>query len=643
MGVGFWGTGRAAFQPGRRWFTPQELTMQLKLLKYVFIASLAASGMAVAQTTPPPAQNPPTTDQAQTNPAATPEQNPATPGEAAPVAGGTSASTKKSATEEIIVTGTRVRRKDLNTPAPVTVLSRDQITASGRVSLGEFLQALPEQGNTVNAQVNNGNDGSIYVSLRSLGSQRTLVLVNGRRMVPGGTGANSAADLSTIPAAAIERIEVLKDGASAIYGSDAISGVVNVILRKRFNGTEVSGYAGISQKGDGQTYDVHAVSGTAGDRSSILISLGYQEQRPVYAADRDFSKTTYNYDFDAAPAGQATDSGTGCFADPNTEECVPKAQSGTGNSTTFPNGRFSIPASACANAAAVGSHPALAAVCAASANKGGGFMADAPRDQPGVGPATGYIKYPSDLYNTNAGPSALNYLITPARRIQVFSTGDVNMGSAARAFFEASYVNRSSSQVLSPMPLVNSTIPTQPVTVSSDSIYNPFEAGPRHLPRRGRPRWLPRRLVRTALGLGVGLRLQPRPDLRQPIGDRTAPHAQRRQRGRSERMARRVEPRSQSCDDLGRDARRPGGLPAHCGGRDGKHGFDLEHHPRLRAVRRAARQLPGTDRRQGLRLVRRHRLWHQPAGHLVGEPERRPLQDRLRAPGRPRLRRGLPA
>ena len=448
--------------------------MQLKLLKYVFIASLAASGMAVAQTTPPPAQNPPTTDQAQTNPAATPEQNPATPGEAAPVAGGTSASTKKSATEEIIVTGTRVRRKDLNTPAPVTVLSRDQITASGRVSLGEFLQALPEQGNTVNAQVNNGNDGSIYVSLRSLGSQRTLVLVNGRRMVPGGTGANSAADLSTIPAAAIERIEVLKDGASAIYGSDAISGVVNVILRKRFNGTEVSGYAGISQKGDGQTYDVHAVSGTAGDRSSILISLGYQEQRPVYAADRDFSKTTYNYDFDAAPAGQATDSGTGCFADPNTEECVPKAQSGTGNSTTFPNGRFSIPASACANAAAVGSHPALAAVCAASANKGGGFMADAPRDQPGVGPATGYIKYPSDLYNTNAGPSALNYLITPARRIQVFSTGDVNMGSAARAFFEASYVNRSSSQVLSPMPLVNSTIPTQPVTVSSDSIYNPF-------------------------------------------------------------------------------------------------------------------------------------------------------------------------
>src|SRR5690242_17600770 len=121
--------------------------MQLRLLKYAIIASLA-SGVAVAQTTPPPAQNPPTTDQAQTNPAATPDQNPAQPGEAAPVAGGTSAQTKRAATEEIVVTGTRVRRKDLNTPAPVTVLSRDQITASGKISIGEFLQALPEQGNT---------------------------------------------------------------------------------------------------------------------------------------------------------------------------------------------------------------------------------------------------------------------------------------------------------------------------------------------------------------------------------------------------------------------------------------------------------------------------------------------------------------
>ena len=221
------------------------MQLRFRVLKYALTASLAASGVAVAQQTPAPTPPNPTTDQAQTNPAATPDQtpaNPPAPGEAAGVAGGTSAQPKKSATEEIVVTGSRVRRKDLNTPAPVTVLSRDQITASGRVSLGEFLQALPEQGNSLNAQVNNGNDGSVYVSLRSLGPQRTLVLVNGRRMVPGGIGANPAADLSTIPAAAIERIEVLKDGASAIYGSDAIAGVINFIIRQDYKGAEATAY-----------------------------------------------------------------------------------------------------------------------------------------------------------------------------------------------------------------------------------------------------------------------------------------------------------------------------------------------------------------------------------------------------------------
>ena len=444
--------------------------LKFRVLKYVLTASLAGSGMAAAQTTPAP-----TTDQAATAPANTPSNNaqpdatattpaPATaaPADAA-VAGGPSASTKKSATEEIVVTGSRIRRKDLNTPAPVTVLSRDQISASGRVSLGEFLQALPEQGNSgANAQVNNGNDGSIYVSLRSLGAQRTLVLVNGRRMVPGGTGANSAADLGTIPQAAIERIEVLKDGASAIYGSDAIAGVVNVILRKRYNGTEVGGYAGTSGHGDGTTYDVHAVTGTAGDKGSMLFSVGYQEQRAAYAGDREFSRTTYSYDFDQ-----------GCFPDSTTGACGPKVNAGGGNSSTFPNGRFSIPASACGSTVGgvftpnplVATHPALASVCTQTKNKGGGIMQDP--TQPG---AQVYVPYDGLLYNTNP----TNYLITPSRRVQLFSTGDVNLGSEARAFFEASYVNRTSSQSLAPMPLVSSTIPTAPVTISQYSIYNPF-------------------------------------------------------------------------------------------------------------------------------------------------------------------------
>ena len=154
--------------------SPEEPTMRSTLL-FLCIATAA-----VAQTQPAP-------DQTQTQ--AAPDDT-----------------TRKAATEEIVVTGTRVRRKDLNTPAPVTVLSRDQITAAGRVSIGEFLQALPEQGNSgANAQVNNGNDGSIFVSLRSLGPQRTLVLVNGRRMVPGGTVPGAAADLQVVGCLQLER------------------------------------------------------------------------------------------------------------------------------------------------------------------------------------------------------------------------------------------------------------------------------------------------------------------------------------------------------------------------------------------------------------------------------------------------------
>ena len=403
------------------------MASSLRILRSVLAVSLAASGMASGQTA-----------------AAEPEV-PATP----------DAATKRTATEEIVVTGTRVRRKDLNTPAPLTVLSRDQISASGRVSLGEFLQALPEQGNSgANAQVNNtGEGGAIYVSLRSIGPQRTLVLINGRRLVPGGVGADPAPDLASIPAAAVDRIEVLKDGASAIYGSDAIAGVVNVILRKRFNGTEVGGYAGVSGHNDSATYDAHAVTGTAGDKGSMLFSVGYQEQRPVFAGNREFSQTTYNYDFTQS-----------CFADPNSGNCVARALSGSGNSSTWPHGRLSIPASACGSTA-VATHSALASVCAQSNNKGGGFMQDPTKPL-----AEAYLPYDGTLYNTNP----TNYLITPSRRVQLFSTGDVNLGTEARAFFEASYVNRSSSQSLAPMPLVNSTIPAAPVTISKDSVYNPF-------------------------------------------------------------------------------------------------------------------------------------------------------------------------
>jgi iron complex outermembrane receptor protein len=344
--------------------------------------------------------------------------------------------------EEIVVTGSRIRRKDLTTPAPVTVLSREQVQASGKVSIGDFLQSLPEQGNAINTSVNNGGDGSTRVALRGLGVKRTLVLLNGRRMVPGGTGADDSVDLNSIPSAAIERIEVLKDGASAVYGSDAIGGVINVITRKRYNGTEVSGYSGITTHGDGTLWDVNATTGTGGDRGNILFSAGMTRQQPVGAGARDFAATPVIFDATANPGQQTSGSGT------------------------IPGGRFITDG-------AGGGNACWQALTSKFGDKGS-FTFD-PKAAP-VAECGGLTYRPykgsaltasGDGYNFQP----LNYLVTPQQRIQLFSTGDTKFAEAARGYFEASYVNRTSQQKLAPEPLVLDGIG---VAVSKDNIYNPF-------------------------------------------------------------------------------------------------------------------------------------------------------------------------
>ena len=101
--------------------------------------------------------------------------------------------------EEIVVTGSRIRRKDLTGPAPVAMFTREQVQATGRVNVGEFLQTIPEQANAINRATNNGGSGAIRVNLRGIGVESTLVLLNGRRIRPGGSGADDSVDLSSIP------------------------------------------------------------------------------------------------------------------------------------------------------------------------------------------------------------------------------------------------------------------------------------------------------------------------------------------------------------------------------------------------------------------------------------------------------------
>ena len=197
---------------------------------HVALSLVVAAGLtaAQAQQAPPVESAPSPVQPAPDQPSA---EQPGVPTSAPPA-------TRREAAEEVLVTGSRIRRKDLTTPAPVTVVTREQLESSGRVTIGDFLQLMPEQGNAPNFQLNTGGinygaDGTTRINLRSLGIQRTLVLINGRRSVAGGLGASAAVDLNTIPTEAIDRVEVLKDGASAVYGSDAIAGVVNVITRRR--------------------------------------------------------------------------------------------------------------------------------------------------------------------------------------------------------------------------------------------------------------------------------------------------------------------------------------------------------------------------------------------------------------------------
>ena len=144
------------------------------------------------------------------------------------------------ALETVVVTGSRLKQANLESSSPITQVTAADITTQGVTRIEDLINQLPQAFAAQNATVANGASGTATVNLRGLGSSRTLVLVDGRRMPYGGVS-SSAADLNQIPTQLVERVEVLTGGSSAVYGSDAISGVVNFITRKDFEGVEVSG------------------------------------------------------------------------------------------------------------------------------------------------------------------------------------------------------------------------------------------------------------------------------------------------------------------------------------------------------------------------------------------------------------------
>ena len=193
----------------------------------------------------------------------------------------------------VVVTGSLIRRVDMETASPVVTLDRTNILNSGKPTLGDVLQQLPSvSGNATNPSNNSnggggasptleGGDGASRISLRGLGESRTLVLIDGQRM--------ANADLNMIPQSMIARVDVLAEGASTVYGSDAIGGVVNFILRKDYTGAEFSLNDGISSHGDGQRHGFDLTVGESGEKGSIVAGLDYNKYDPVLTTKRGFS------------------------------------------------------------------------------------------------------------------------------------------------------------------------------------------------------------------------------------------------------------------------------------------------------------------------------------------------------------------
>jgi outer membrane receptor protein involved in Fe transport len=262
-----------------------SLAVRLALTAGIF----TAAGVAQAQAPQAPqADNPPSSDQA------TPPSK-----------------SKAKTLQAVVVTGSLIRRVDAETASPVVTLDRATLTNAGNLTMGNVLQQLPSiSGKATNPQNNSngggiaspllgGGDGSSRISLRGLGIDRTLVLIDGQRM------ANP--DVNMIPQSMIERVDVLADGASTVYGSDAIGGVVNFILRKDYHGAELSINEGISGHGDGQRRGFTLTGGLNGDRYNLVGGVSFNKYDAVLATKRKYSAhQLYLSSGVASPAGSST-------------------------------------------------------------------------------------------------------------------------------------------------------------------------------------------------------------------------------------------------------------------------------------------------------------------------------------------------
>jgi len=355
--------------------------------------------------------------------------------------------------EEIFVTGSRIATSPLSQRAPVVELDELALERTGSTNLGAALQQLPSMGSAINTRFNvpgnsgfpqDGNGigaGAVELSLRNLGAKRTLVLVDGRRWIAGASasGVPVAVDLNTVPSNMIERIEVLQDGASAIYGSDAIGGVVNIITKQYAEGMHVSLQSGgYASEGDGEADEVSALWGGGDDTTHLVVSASYYDEQGIETADR--AQSAFPVPF-----------GTSCLDG--------------GCSSFTPQGRFVL-------------GPAFGFT---DVTINDGVLNDGGANKPVFNPndpnSGGFHEFTTaDRFNFN-GPG-FNYLLAPNKRANLYTSLTHKITDNTRVVFRGSYTNRKSETKGAPEPLClgsgcgNRIL--ENIVVDKDQPFNPF-------------------------------------------------------------------------------------------------------------------------------------------------------------------------
>ena len=227
------------------------------------------------------------------------------------------AAAEEKGVERIQVTGSRIRRSELTAVTPIIEISAQEFAISGNLNIEQKLAELPSTLPSFGPSSNNPGDGTATVDLRGLGTSRTLVMVNGRRWVP--SNQSGVVDLNTIPASLIENVEIITGGASAVYGSDAIGGVVNFKMKDDFEGVEISTLYDVTTEGDAEKFNLDLTMGGnfADDRGNAVLYVGYSKRESLFQGDRDFASVALTEgDGELVAGGSSGIPGTRVFGGP---------------------------------------------------------------------------------------------------------------------------------------------------------------------------------------------------------------------------------------------------------------------------------------------------------------------------------------